>query len=180
MRNITVYPITAEEVREVVGRARDAVGNDTQMGDNDTQMGGVDGLALGYLINFLEDERIQLELRRFLEKAQPRLVVQNLDTLDDDTLRKLRNSAYGVADRDRYLFDVKFRGISDRGSYVYDSSRERIYVRIVDGELRGEINEDNFAIKEPCPAPLVIKEDVEAPVSGLGRLWQDWKNRKWE
>ena len=182
MRNITIHPITVAEVCDVVKRTSAKL-------DDDTSIGSVDGLALGYLMNFLEQKWTQKNLLVFLETAQPKLKVEGLDTLDKETVQRLWAGAYGLCSRDKnpIVHTMEYRGISDRGSHVYDCSKRsvcsRVYVRIMDSKLRGEINEDNFSIKEPCP-PLVSQigahdVDMEAPASGIGRWWQTWRNKEW-
>ena len=168
MRDITAHPITVEEVRTALANKREELDPDK------IPMGGIDDVALSYLMNFLENKNVQLELHRFLEKAQPKRVSTGLDNLDANAIQKLLNKR-GSHD---HVYDLKYKGVSERGSHVYDTHRQRVFVRIVDGELRGELDEDNFATRAVDNTPLVIKSDVEEPVSGIGRLWQDLK-RGW-
>lgn len=188
MRNITVNPITVEEVREYLGRQREKIGDDTIIG-------GTDGLIAAYLINYFEAKRVQDDLHRFLEEVQPKLEVSGLDALSKKDLEALWRGAYSTSGvrlhKDHSIWgDIEYRGVSKRGSHVYDvnvgyNSQARIYVRIVDGKLRGEVHEDNFKVMIPCPPVIEHRPDgredkLDEPVSWVGQLWRDWTNRKWE
>ena len=165
MRDITAYPITVEEVRTALQTAA------TEASFPGNGVGTTDGLCLHYLGNFLESVVVQKLFEEKLDELQPKCKDVKLEALDRTSLEKLLKHAlanYGT----KHVFTFRYEGISNRGSYVYDlneeyDSRHRLYVRIQGGDLRGELNEDNFTISRPHHPPHLNAPgpSMDTPVS---------------
>lgn len=173
MRSLSLNPIVVVEVESALQKAIEETYPERAIDEPDMA-------ALQLLQSFLEKPNIRSALHAHLEEKQPRPMNDSLNNLDLKTLDVLHTNAF--ANNGRGVFNFTYRGVSSRGSHVYDLnsgylSEERLYIRILDGVLRGEVNEDNFIIKHPN-----LLSSNEEPISSIGQWlnnwWSEWRKVK--
>lgn len=171
MRDITAHPVTVDEVSTAL---HNHVMDDGKM-DTET-------LALCYLRDFISNVEIRSRLIEFLDIVQPKHVDSRLEKLDKETLQQLLKTAYHSEAYPCRFTAYRYVGKSKRGSYVYQLDSTMLSVRLMGGEPRGELNEDNFTLpKKELPASPIRHQPIEstpdAPVSATGGLFRSIK--KW-
>jgi len=181
MRDVTVQPFTVDEIIDAL---RVAGANATALKCED------DAYAIFLLRDFLDDPDLQVRLKIFLDKAQPKRKTPELEHLNGQQVKYLLETARGEvhtkggwrAPSDLTVVSFGFKGISNRGSYVYDlnegyNSSARLYVRVDpnDGLWRGEVNEDNFDLPRYVPEPQLNDEPVSATMGWWSKLIQTIK-----
>jgi len=184
-RDLTLYPITATETLSALHSTAVAIVSDPDLA------GSTDGLAVMYAKDFLEQPGIRAQLAVFLDRVQPKPQPPILENMPSDELQRLVKLAiWDPSIRRRpnelNLYQIKFKGISKRGSHVYDcnepyASQVRIYVRMMRDGLRVELNEDNFEharMTEPDPQPSSYSssEPVSATMAWWNGVVERWKN----
>lgn len=174
-RDIVKNPFTADELIHAVARA---ALNATPHQIVYPPPPEDDGLALLYTRKFLEQEGVQPQLRRFLETIQPKPEHPALGKLDKKELQSLMKDAHPGHQTNPKIWDFEFRGVSSRGSYVYDvnnrmASYVRVYVRREpDGSSRAEFYEDNFELPKRGSKVEPVSAQKTEPVSATLKWWQ--------
>jgi len=173
MRNTLQYPVTLEEVNDMI--------KGVNFSGPDEPIGSIDPLALHLLKGFLDTPKVQKALAAYLAEVQPKPTDRSLEALTLDTIRSLHMNAYGRR-QFTHIYSADYAGISTRGSYVYDLNKDnphtkcRLYVRLDRMRLRGELDEDLFQDvprRETLPELNALSDE---PISGIGALLRDLRN----
>ena len=143
------------------------------------------------VLAFIERSQVERSLRAYLEELEPPPTNKFGTQLTSEELLPLLKTALNTNySRERQnIYGSTYRGISSRGSFVYDIDRlsydnpTRLYVRIDELGFRGEMNEDDFAhpryhAPNLRPQEVVrIDKPVSATMTFFDRLASFWDKK---
>ncbi|WP_407307325.1 hypothetical protein [Acinetobacter sp.] len=135
-----------------------------------------DAEALGHLRDFLESQNTKnmfyIHLLASQQGCSPNVKRDDNENLDVKTVAQLYSMAIDGGPA-ASISSAIFRICTLRGSAMYElnynSSRaQRLYVRRCRGELRGEVNEDNFSINRNVTG---VTREPRSVTSFLKKVW---------
>lgn len=130
-----------------------------------------DVLALLHLRNFISSNHMRTMMTAHLSSYQPCLI--NLEHLSPAVISMLYAEAH-QSDSATSITHAKYFGSTEAGSVMYELSRASalpllLYIREHRGELRGELNEAQYAEMQKVPeVTLHIKPNI---ITFLKKAW---------